>query len=65
MFLKVSDPAEGPSGGTGGSPVAELPVLARPHEVLASPVIGMLVKGPVAVHDVAGVDVAAAESVLD
>lgn len=62
--LKLSDPSEGAGGGAGGPPVAELAVLAGPHEVLVATVVGMLVEGPVAVHDVAGVDVTAAEVVL-
>lgn len=62
--LKVGDPAEGAGGGAGGPPVTELAVLPGPHEVLASAVVGVLVHGPVAVHDVAGVDVAAAEVIL-
>lgn len=65
LGLKVGDPSEGAGGGTGGSPFAELPVLAGPHKVLAPPVVGMLVEGPVAVHDVGGVDVTATEAVLD
>lgn len=65
LGLKVGDPSEGAGGGTGGSPFAELPVLAGPHKVLAPPVVGMLVEGPVAVHDVGGVDVTATEALLD
>lgn len=65
MGLKVGDPTEGAGGGTGGSPFAELPVLAGPHKVLAAPVVWMLVEGPVAIHDVGGVDVTATETVLD
>lgn len=62
--LKLGDPAEGPGSGTCCTPVAELPVLARVHEVLAPPIAGMLVQGPVAVHHVAGVDVPVAEVLL-
>lgn len=64
MRLKLRDSAEGPGGGTGGPPVTELAVLSGPHEVLPAVVVGVLVQGPVAVHDVAGVDVAAAEMIL-
>lgn len=63
--LKICDPAEGPSGGAGGPPVTELAVLPRPHEVLASTIVGVLIEGPVALHDIAGVDVAATEVILD
>lgn len=61
--LKISDSAEGAGGGTGGSPVAELAVLPRPHEILAPAVIGVLVESPVAVHHVAGVDVMTVETI--
>lgn len=63
-WLKICDSAEGPGGGASGPPVTELAVLSRPHEVLAATVIGVLVEGPVAIHDVAGVDVTAAEMIL-
>lgn len=62
--LKLCDPAEGASGGTRCTPVAELPVLAGRHEVLASPIAGMLIQGPVAIHHVAGIDVPVAEALL-
>lgn len=62
--LKISDSAEGPSGGTGGPPVTKLAVLPRPHKVLAPTVIGVLVQSPVAVHHVAGVDVMTVEMIL-
>lgn len=62
--LKLCDSAEGPGGGAGGPPLAELAVLPGPHEVLPAAVAGVLVQGPVAVYDVAGVDVAAAEVIL-
>lgn len=55
---------EGPSGGTGGPPVTELAVLSGPHEVLTATVVRVLIKGPIAFYDVAGVDVTAAEKIL-
>lgn len=64
MNLKICNSAEGPSGGAGGPPVSELGVLSRSHEVLAAVVVGVLVQGPVAVEDVAGMDVLAAETIL-
>lgn len=62
--LKLSYPAEGPGSGAGCTPVTELPVLAGMHEVLAPPVAGILVQGPVAIHHVAGIDVPAVETLL-
>lgn len=62
--LKLSYPAEGPGSGTCCTPVAELPVLAGMHKVLAPSKTRMLVQGPVAVHHVAGVDVLVAEALL-
>lgn len=62
--LKLSYPAEGAGGGARRTPVAELPVLAGRHEVLAPPVAGMLIQGPVAVHHFAGVDVLVVETLL-
>lgn len=64
IWLKISDSAEGPGGGTGGPPVTELAVLPRPHKVLAPAVIGVLVESPVAVHHIAGVDVMTVEMIL-
>lgn len=62
--LKICDSAEGPGGGTGSPPVTELAVLSRPQEVLTTTVVRVLVEGPVALHDVAGVDVTAVEVFL-
>lgn len=62
--LKLGYPAEGAGSGARRTPVAELPVLAGMHKVLAPPIAGMLVQGPVAVHHVAGVDVPVAEALL-
>lgn len=64
-FLKISHPPEGACVGTSGTPVAEFAVLARPKEVLAAAVVGVLIQGPVSLKDVAGVDVAVAEALLD
>lgn len=61
---KFSYPAEGASRGTCCAPVAELPVLAGMHKVLAPSIAGMLIQGPVAFHHIAGVDVPAAEALL-
>lgn len=63
MWLKISDPAEGPGAGTGGPPVTELSVLPRLHKVLAPAVIGVLVESPVAIHHIAGVDVMTVEMI--
>lgn len=63
-LLEFSYPAERASSGTCCTPVAELPVLAGMHEVLAPPIAGMLVQGPVAFHHIAGVDVPVAEALL-
>lgn len=64
-YLKLGDPTEGASGGACGAPVTKLPVLSRPHEVLAAAVVGVFVEGPVALQNVTGVDVTAAEAFLD
>lgn len=64
VHLELSYPAEGAGGGARCTPVTELPVLARTHEVLASPVTGMLIQGPVTFHHFAGVDVPVAEALL-
>lgn len=46
------------------TPVATGPVLSGPQEVLASPVVRVLVEDPVALHDVAGINVTEAETVV-
>lgn len=54
--------SDGSHPGTETSPLIKPPVFTRAHQVLASPVMGMLVEDPVAVHHVAGVDVAKVEA---
>lgn len=46
------------------APVATGPVLSRAKEILASPVVGVLVEDPVTLHDVAGENVTVAEAVI-
>lgn len=62
--LELCDSAEGASGGAGGPPVTELAVLPGLHEVLPATVVWVLVEGPVAVHDIAGIDVTAPKMIL-
>lgn len=62
--VDLSDTPQGSDGGAGASPLAVPPVLARAQEVLASPVVGVLVEDPVALHDVDGGDVAAMEALV-
>lgn len=63
-WLKICDSAERSSGSAGSTPVAELAVFPRSHEVLTTTVVGVLIEGPVTLHYVAGVDVPAAEMIL-
>lgn len=46
------------------APVTTGPVLPRAQEILASPVVRMLIEDPVALHDVAGINVTEAEAVI-
>lgn len=62
-WLKFGNPPEGSNNGAGGTPVAVPPVLSRPEEVLSASVVGVLVKDPVAVHNITRVDVAVVETV--
>ena len=57
-------PPEGADHGVVAAPVAAGPVLAGAHEVLAAPVVGVLVEDPVALHDVAGEDVVVVVAVV-
>lgn len=43
--------------GVEAPPVPTRPVLSGAQEILPSPVVGMLVEDPVALHDITGVDV--------
>lgn len=62
-WLKVSDPSERANNGAGGTPVTVSPVLPSLHEVLSAPEVWVLIKDPVAVHHVTGVDMAVVEAV--
>lgn len=46
------------------APVTTGPVLSGAHEILASPVVRVLVEDPETFHDVAGVNVTVAEAVV-
>ena len=48
--------------GVVAAPVATGPVLSRAQEILAPPVVGVLVENPESLQDVAGVDVTEAET---
>lgn len=50
--VDLSDTSQRADGGAGASPLAVPPVLSRAQEVLASPVIGVFVQNPVALHDI-------------
>lgn len=62
--VEVGDPSQGAEGRAGAAPLAVPPVLAGPQEVLAPPVVGVLMQYPVALHDVDGGDVAGVESLV-
>lgn len=63
--LKISDSAEGADGGTHSTPVAELAILARRHEILTASITGVLIEGPVSIHDIARVNAAALETFMN
>lgn len=46
------------------APVTTSPVLSRAKEILASPVVRVLVEDPITFHDVAGVNVRVAEALV-
>lgn len=54
--------SDGSHPGIQASPLIKPPVFTGAHQVLASPVMGVLIEDPVAVHHVAGVDVAEMEA---
>lgn len=64
-LVEVGDSPEGTDPWTGAAPVAVSTVLSGPQVVGPSPVVGLVVQQPVAVHHVAGVDVGHAQAVLD
>lgn len=57
-------PPERADHGVEAAPVPAGPVHSWAHEVLPSSIVGMLVEGPVALHDVAGVDVSVMEALV-
>lgn len=59
-----SDMSDGSHPGTQASPLIKPPVFTGAHQVLASPVMGMLVEDPVAIHHIAGVDVVEMEAFI-
>lgn len=63
--LKISDFAEGANGGTHGTPVTELAILSGWHEILTALKTGVLIEGPVSLHDIARVNAAALEAFMD
>lgn len=62
QLFSHSDTSDGSHPRTHASPLIKPPVFAGAHQVLASPVMGMLVKDPVTVAHVAGVDVVEMEA---
>lgn len=62
FFSSHSDTFDRTHSWTHASPLIEPPVLARANQVLASPVLRVLVEDPVTVHHVAGGDVGGAEA---
>lgn len=46
------------------TPVTAGPVLAGAQEILTSPVVGVLIEHPVALHDIGGEDVTMAETLI-
>lgn len=57
-------PSERAHPGVVAAPVTAGPVLSWAQEVLASPVVGVLVEDPVTLHNVAGVNVVVAEAII-
>lgn len=55
-------PSERAHHGVVAAPVPAGPILSRAQEILASPVVRVLVEDPKALHDVAGVNVTVAEA---
>lgn len=67
-FLSVwvsNNTSDGANPGIDGSPVTVSPVLARPQEILPSPVVGMLIEEPIPLHNIAGVDIIVLESIIE
>lgn len=63
-LVEVGDASQGAEGRAGAAPLAVPPVLAGPQEVLAAPVVRVLVQYPVALHHVDGGDVTGVESLV-
>lgn len=61
---KSPHPPEWAHHGVVAAPVTTGPVLSRAQEKLASPVVRVLVEDPVALHDIAGVNITVAEALV-
>lgn len=62
--IELGDPSQRAEGGAGASPLTVPPVLSRTQEVLASPVIGVFMQHPVALHDIDRGDVTGVETLM-
>lgn len=65
LSLEIHEAPDGADPGVVAAPFVEALVLAGPHVVVMSPVVGLLVHEPVAVHHVAGVDVGHVETLIE
>lgn len=65
MRLVPRNPADGSNGGLHGAPLGVPAVLAPLQQVLAPPVVGVLVEDPGAFEDLAGVHVAAVPALVE
>lgn len=59
--VELSDTSQRADGWAVASPLAVPPVLSRVQEELASPVVGVFMQNPVALHDVDGGNVTSVE----
>lgn len=62
--VDLSDTSQRTNSRASASPLAVPPVLSRKQEVLASPVIGMFMQHPVALHDIDRRDVTCVETLM-
>lgn len=62
--IELSDPSQRAKGGAGASPLTVPPVLSGAQEVLASPVVGVFVQHPIALHDIYRGDVTGVETLM-
>lgn len=64
-LVQIDDPSQRAHPGIHGPPVVVAPVVPRPQQVLAPPVVGQLIEDPAALQHMEGVQLIEPEAIVD